>query len=290
MHGMYNTCEGLGGLAFYYYDLVTYIILLAQVWGTWPAALLLCMLLFHFAVVGVIVAFHAIYKLFGLKYDMSGVRLPFGVVLVLLSFVVGPCLIPVVLLLDTCAFIRRVLWCIKQVAQLPGFHWTRQGYLIAFRFNHNLHNMRYFGLGWVDLESYESMHNLIAAVLQSLPTVVLNSVIFSLGNKPSHGILLSSGLFLIAIIASCLAMLKNLTVILWQSFRQTVHPVRHAASLVIGKTLAGKPIETSGTRQNSAVELLAQQHQDLGSAPLGSPEQASQQAGRFSAMPCSDIH
>jgi len=266
LHVIYDTCQGLGGLAFYYYDLISNIILLSQVWGTWPAALLVSILLFHFALVGAVVAFHAIYKLFGLKYDLSGVRLPFGVVLVLLSVVVGPCLIPVVLLLDTCAFIRCVLLCIKQVARLPGFHWTRPGYLIAFRFNHNLHNMRYFGLGWVDLESYESMHNLIAAVLQSLPTVVLNSVIFSLGNKPSHGIFLSNNLFITAIIASCLAMLKCLTVILWQAFRQTVHPMRHAASLVLGKTLDSKHIEAN--RQNSTIELLAQQYQDLGSAPL----------------------
>ena len=289
MHGMYGTCEGLGELAFYYYDLVTNIIVLAQVWGTWPAAVLLSIFLFHFAVVGIVVAFHAIYKFFGLKYNTSGVRLPFGVALVMLSLVVGPCLIPVVLLLDTCAFIRRVLLCIKQIACLPGFQWTRPGYVVAFRLNDYLHNMRYFGLGWVDLESYESMHNLMAAVWQSLPTVVLNSVIFSLGNKPSHGIFLSSGLFLTAIIASCLAMLKCLSVILWQAFRQTVHPMRHAASLVLGKTLAGKHIETSATRQNSTVELLAQQYQDLGSVPLGSPEQASQQAGHFPAMPHSGI-
>jgi len=291
MHGVYDTCEGLGGLTFCYYDLVTNIILLAQVWGAWPAALLVSILLFHFAVVGVVVAFHAFYKLFGLKYDMSGVRFPFGVLLVLMSLVVGPCLIPVVLLLDTCAFIRRVLLCIKQTAQLPGFQWTRPGYLVAFRFSDKLHDVRYFGLGWVDLESYESMHNLIAAVLQSLPTVVLNSVIFSLGNKPSHGIFLSNNLFITAIIASCLAMLKCLTVILWQAFRQTVHPVRHATSLVLGKTLDGKQtaVETSTNRQNSTIELLAQQYQDLGSAPLGSPEQASEQAGHFSAMPRSDI-
>ncbi len=289
LHVVHDTCQGLGGLAFYYYDLVTNIILLAQVWGTWPAALLLSILLFHFAVVGVVVAFHAIYKLFGLKHDMSGVRLPFGVALVMLSLVVGPCLIPVVLLLDTCAFIRRVLLCIKQVARLPGFQWTRPGYLVACRFNDYLHNMRYFGLGWVDLESCESMHNLIAAVLQSLPTVVLNSVIISLGKKPSHGIFLSNGLFITAIIASCLAMLKCVTAILWQAFRQTVHPVRHAASLVIGKTLAGKQIETSAIRQNSTVELLTQQYQDLGSALLGSPDQASRQAEHFLAMPRSDI-
>ena len=294
MHGVYDTCQGLGGLGFYYYDLVTNIILLAQVWGTWPAALLLSILLFHFAVVGVVVAFHAIYKLFGLKYDLSGVRLPFGVTVVMLSLVTGPCLIPVVLLLDTCAFVRQVLLCIKKVATLRGFQWTWPAYLVAFRFNDYLHNTRYFGLGWIDLESYESMHNLIAAVLQSLPTVVLNSVIFSLGNKRSHGIFFSNNLFITAIIMSCLAMLKCLIVVLWQAFRQTVHPVRHAAILVLGKRLDGKHLETSTNRQNSTIELLAQQYQDLGSAPVGpptlrSPEQASQQAGHFSAVLRSDI-
>ena len=59
MHGVYDTCEGSGGLALYYYDLVTNTILLAQVWGTWTAALLLSILLFHFAVVGVVISFLA---------------------------------------------------------------------------------------------------------------------------------------------------------------------------------------------------------------------------------------
>ena len=43
----------------------------------------------------------------------------------------------------------------------------------CFRFNYSLHNMRYFGLGWVDLESYESMHNSIADVVQSLLSIVM---------------------------------------------------------------------------------------------------------------------
>ena len=84
-------------------------------------------------------------------------------------------------------------------------------------------------------------------------------------------------------------MLKCLTVILWQALRQSVHPVRHAASQVLGKTLDGKHLETSTNRQNSTIELLAQQYQDVGSAPLGSPEQASQQAGHFSAVLRCDI-
>ena len=62
---------------------------------------------------------------------MSGIRVPLGVAMVTFSLVVGPCLIPVILLLDTCAFVRRVLLCIKQVAQLPGFQWTRPAYSVA---------------------------------------------------------------------------------------------------------------------------------------------------------------
>ncbi len=76
---LYEVCNGLGGLAFYYYDLITSIIVLAQVWGKWPAAALTAIFLVHFAITGVIVAFHGIYRLFDLQYDLSetGVRLSF---------------------------------------------------------------------------------------------------------------------------------------------------------------------------------------------------------------------
>ncbi len=86
----------------------------------------------------------------------------------------------------------------------------------------------YVGLNKVDLENYEGMHNLIAACLQSLPTVILNSVLFSLGNNPSHGIFLSDNLFVAAIVASCLAMLKTLMELLWQASRRDMHPM-HAS-------------------------------------------------------------
>ncbi|DBB12329.1 TPA: hypothetical protein ACH3X3_006417 [Trebouxia sp. C0006] len=58
-------------------------------------------------------------------------------------------------------------------------------------------------------------------------------------NNPSHGIFLSSNLSVAAIVASFLAMLKTLMELLWQAFRRNMHPMRHAASLVVGKTLAG---------------------------------------------------
>ena len=58
----YKTCSGLGGLAFYYYDLISSIVVLAQIWGSWPAGILIAILFVHFAITGAIVAFHAVHK------------------------------------------------------------------------------------------------------------------------------------------------------------------------------------------------------------------------------------
>ena len=117
------------------------------------------------------------------------------------------------------------------------------------------------------------MHNLIAACLQSLPTVIVNSILFSLGNNPSHGIFLSSNLFLAAIVASFLVMLKTLMELLWQASRRDMHPVRHAASLVVGKTLAGDATQSKLGARSRSVELLTLQC--LETAPLGDPAQPS---------------
>ena len=126
------------------------------------------------------------------------------------------------------------------------------------------------GLSWIDLEDYESMHNLVAAVCQSLPTIILNSVLFSLGNKPSHGIFLSNKLFLAAIIASFLPMLKCLVVVLWQAFTGKVAVFRYMFSLPIGHTLAGNKVQEPTVTQPSAVQLLVRRYQSSGSAPLAS--------------------
>jgi len=265
----YEAFAGLAGLAFYYYDLITSIIVLRQVWGLWPSKVLLAIFLLHFATTGVIVAFHALYRLIKLRYDVSqsGLRL-FGCILAM-SLACGPFMIAVVLLLDTFAFIRQFFKALRYIVRLPGLKWLDSGYVVAFRLHHCIRPIDVLGLSWVDPESYESMHNFVAAVFQSLPTVILNSVLFFAGNKPSHGIFLSSELFLAAVVASCLAMLRVLVVTLWQSFRHSAGVFRYVASLVIGKTLAGKE-EVKYPGQVNHVDLLVQQFEISGSAPLGS--------------------
>ena len=118
------------------------------------------------------------------------------------------------------------------------------------------------------------MHNLIAAVLQSLPTVILNSVLFSLGKKPSHGVFLSNRLFVAAIAASCLAMLKCLVYVLWQASKSSVNPVRLAVSVIVGQTLAGVEDRTQASddsTQVGSIALLVRQYELSGSAPLSAP-------------------
>lgn len=82
---MYSMFSGLGGLAFYYYDLVSKIVVLAQVWSKWPASVLFAIFLFHFAMTGAIVAFHGFYRLVGLKHDLSTTGPCFVACVVILS-------------------------------------------------------------------------------------------------------------------------------------------------------------------------------------------------------------
>ena len=260
-------CAGFGGLAFYYYDLISAIIVLCQVWGTWPGHLLAIIFFFHFTAVGAVVAFHGLRRLTAAENKSQ--KPVVQIVCDILSVVISPVMIPVVLLMDTVALVREIVLFIKHGVKLPGLKWLHPGYVVAFRLHRCLHTANLLGLSWVDLENYEDMHNLVAAVFQSLPTVILNSVIFSLGNKPSNGIFLSSKLFVTSVVASCLAMLKCVIIVTWQAYRQDVNVPRHVCSLLVGKTLAGVKGGRKLQAQTSNVELLAQKYESSGSAPLG---------------------
>lgn len=115
------------------------------------------------------------------------------------------------------------------------------------------------------------MHNLAAAVFQSLPTAILNFLLFPLGNKPSHGVFLSNKLFVASITASCLAMLNSIIVVLWQAYQRDVFAVRHLDNVAAGKTLDRKQLAGS-LRTNASIELLVEQFRISGSAPLGMPD------------------
>ena len=106
------------------------------------------------------------------RYDTSQATSSLYMIMTACAILAGPFVIPVVLVLDTCAFARQVLVCCQKLAKLFGIRWLRPGFIVAFSVHRRLRKVHYLGFDWVDLEMYEGMHNLVAAVLQSLPTVV----------------------------------------------------------------------------------------------------------------------
>ena len=261
--------SGLGGLAFHYYGLITSIVVLFQVWALWPGDVLIAIFLFHFATAAAIVGFHALRKIAAVKYQLETSRLKICACIATVSITCSPFVIPMVLLLDTSSFARQVAVCFQH---LPKTKWMKPVHVVAFKVQRHMQAHDFLKLSYVDLEAYESMHNLVAGVFQSLPTVILSSILYALGNKPSHGFFWSDTLCLAAIVASCLAMLNCLTVSLWQAFREKVNPVRHALHVVTGQAMLGKGTEPVVLdRAASNIEFAAPTVFGVRLCPCGQP-------------------
>ena len=174
---LFKNLKGLGALVFYYYDLINNIVLLAQVWDTWPGDILLTIFFVHFAVTGGIVAFHwASRCLSGHKVLLPLHR---AVVRVVVAVMVSPCMIIVVFLLDMAALLKELMrvsehvpksHCLQACASSTG--WIRLQDLFC-----KCSVLKLLRIDWVDLECYDTMHNTAAALLQTIPTVILNSAI-----------------------------------------------------------------------------------------------------------------
>lgn len=247
---------GLAELTMYYYDLVSAIIVLSQVWGRWPGYVLLAIFLVHFALTGSIVLYH------GLKVYLDTWQSPpkHGAKfawMVFSSTILSPLMIPAVWLLDMIVlytelrhfFVKHVFarCCKRRPAskstKWPSSNGRRQAVLTVLR------------LGWLDLEYYESMHTLVAAFYQTIPTIVLNSIIFRLGNKPSHGEFFSRSLFVSCMIAAYLSMFKTLITIFWHAYFKGPHAFFYTGQVMVGRflirqqNLSGPGSISSGTLQ-----------------------------------------
>lgn len=279
-HNMYKALYGLGGLCFYYYDMITGIMVLVHVWGMWPAAVLMTILLIHFATAGAVISFQALtrMRLFSTKCCCST---PLAV---FLAVVLSPFVIPVVILLDTIAFLHEVVVCFELVFNVDNWRCLQGVYYIAHQTHDRLYACASFGFTWIDLDSYERMHNTVAAVLQSLPTVVLNSVLFALGNKPSHGIFLSTGLFVAAIIASYLAMLKCVVVVLWHAHKQKLQPVWYAANVLAGNTLENADVSPAARPRTREVQMLAPQLSGAALLPTGNKDSLAHVSNEYNRV------
>lgn len=240
---LYDALKGIAGLVFYYYDLINNIVLLAQVWRKWPGNILLTIFFVHFAVTGGVVAFQCIRRLF--SDDTTHQSLQKTILFVTVATLVSPGMIVVVFLLDMAAFLKEIVEVVKRI---PRVHWLQSGapavkpdrlqrFMKIFSCLSQLH------LDWIDLACYDSMHNTVAVIFQTLPTLSLNSALFALGNKPTHGIYFSDSLIVSALVGSFLALLKTAMTVLWRAYHLEQNAMVTAARLKTG-TLLAKHIST----------------------------------------------
>ena len=228
---------GLAELVMYYYDLVSAIILLTQIWGAWPGWILFAIFLFHFGLTGAIVLYHG-FKVYTNTWQTKTQCGRQVACMLSASALLSPLMIPVVLLLDSIALYRElrhfcdvhvIPHCCKYRSQAQRFHQGPSSNANDWSL------LTLIKLDWLDLEYYEAMHTLVAAFYQTVPTVVLNSIIFRLGNKPSHGEFFSNGLFISCMVASYLSMFKTLITVVWHAYFKGPH-----AFLYTGQVMAGR--------------------------------------------------
>ena len=267
--------SGFIQLALYYYDLISALVVLSRVHNKWPGYILFAIFFLHFALVGGIVVYRAV--LAG-SVAFPRQQRPCGTISsVLLAIVASPFMIPVILVLDTVAFAKEIgVAAIKVTASLlccgdPARAWLQKR-MAAGKLSH-----AYTKLGWIDLENYERMHNTIAALFQTIPVIVLNSVVFALGNKPTNGLFFSRKLFVSCMIASYLAMLKVFLVVIWHAYFKRQHAFTYAGNVMSGAFIAA-PQERDLNRTPSTQVLMRQTNSssamDPKAVPLGVPAPA----------------
>ena len=217
-------------LTVYYYDLLAAVIVLKNVWHTWPGYVLLGIFLLHFALTGGIVVFHSMTVLLD-NWRFAPKPSRRFAWHVLAAVFLSPFVIPFVLFLDTVALIREVFISSVKLAAMPSCSKPKADQVRAYFRDHMCIKLK---VTWINMEGYEDMHNLIATFFQTIPTVCLNSVIFALGNKPSHGLFFSNSLFISCMIAAYVAMLKTLILVLWAAYYHGQHAFLYAGNVMTG--------------------------------------------------------
>lgn len=259
-------------LAIYYYDLLAAVIVLKQVWHTWPGYVLLGIFLFHYALTGGIVIFHTMTVFFRDWRSAANPTQHFALH-VLAAVILGPFMIPFVLFLDTLALVREVaIACIK-LAALPSCSRLKAEQVRVYFRNHTCVNLK---ITWVEMRGYEDMHNLLATFFQTVPTICLNSVLFALGNKPTHGLFFSQSLFISCMIAAYVAMLKTLILVLWAAYYHGQHAFLYAGNVITGNFILKHPKQAKGLSpqtlgsgdRTSSTQLILQQQSSSSQVPV----------------------
>lgn len=247
---LHDAFAGFVQLALYYYDLISALVVLSRVHNKWPGYVLFVIFFLHFALIGAIVVYRALSaRLTILQHCPHGGRCLGRLVI---SMLASPFMIPVILTLDTIALAKEaVVVVVKVVARLFGMSNRAQGFLLNYMHSDRLARA-YVKLSWIHLKNYERMHNSVAALFQTVPVIILNSIVFALGNKPTNGLFFSRKLFVSCMIASYLAMLKALLVVIWHAYFKGQHAFVYAGNVMTGSFITADAVGANNELGRSA--------------------------------------
>ena len=214
--------SALIGLGMFYFDKASDIILLKQVFGhTWTGYVLLILLLSQYVLQGYFLLYHLTRKLIGWNIWAK---------LFLLSFVLAiPLGVILTILLDVLLFFSDLGIPLKYVDQR------------------------------VNLEHYQLFRDAGRALYGTLPTVILQSVTFTMPANPQNGLVLSARVFTISFVAAGLQLLKVNGEVMYFALKQKEHAALVVWQLLSARRFVKEP-PTMLLTAHSGVELLTRQH------------------------------
>eukprot|EP00884_Botryococcus_braunii_P002048 jgi/Botrbrau1/11844/Bobra.0175s0007.3 len=168
----------MASASIYWYDWVTDVLVIQTVWPAWTGGLLLAFALLNYVVSGWLVVLHALRHASLVERPPPRDRLQVKLTL----WTVGwPLITAVMPLLDTVVLLLSLL----QDTYMP-----------------------FVQIRGLDIEGFTHMRDLVKALTTSLPTAVLTSVVYAMGNSPEVGLVYTKGVFVASMVGS-------LTLVLW---------------------------------------------------------------------------
>ena len=214
--------SALIGLGMFYFDKASDIILLQQVFGdTWTGYVLMALLLSQYVLQGYILIYHLTRKLIG--WTIVTKLFLFTIVFAL------PLGVILTIVLDVLLFLSDLGIPLRYIDQQ------------------------------VKLEHYQLFRDAGRALYGTLPTVILQSVTFTMPANPQNGLVLPVKVFMISFVAAGLQLLKVNGEVIYFALKQKEHAARVFWQLLSAQRFV-KKAPTVLLTAHSGVELLAGQH------------------------------
>lgn len=205
----------------YWYDFLTDILLLKDVWPHWPSYVLLAFTLLNFVVSGAVMSAHEF------RMARSEVAPPGGI------HVIG--IMAYALQHAHLALVQYTFGLVCVILLMPLLDTVA---LLLFVFRNA--PIRFLRVDDVDIEAYAHMRDVVKVLATTIPSAIFTSVIYARGNRPEEGLIYTQAIFIASLLASALLVLWVWCTLLYQASRKPHRGygiLAHVKEVLMGRTL-----------------------------------------------------